>query len=67
MNKPSDYVNIKLHCRSMGSFDYYIHDQQEDAAAENAPLDSTHKDHDSNKWVNTGVIDDNADNIPRHG
>lgn len=43
MSKPSDYVWIKLWGHQLGSYDYYIENQQEKAARDNAPLDAIYE------------------------
>ena len=43
MPKPSDYKAIALWGKETGSYDYYIKDEQDRAASDNAPLDATYK------------------------
>ena len=45
MSKPSDYVWIRLWGRQLGSYDYYIENQQAKAAAMNAPLTAVFEKH----------------------
>lgn len=40
MTKPTEYEWIRRWGRAMGSYDYYIVEQQKQAAADGAPLDS---------------------------
>ena len=40
MNEPKDYRYIKAWGRMMGSFAYYIRDEQAKASKDNAPLDA---------------------------
>lgn len=47
MPEPKDYKHIKAWGKMMGSFPYYIKEQQAKAAQENAPLDAIYKSHDA--------------------
>lgn len=49
MPQPKDYTAVDFWHRRTGSFQYYIDDQQEKAARDNAPLDATYKD-ESGNW-----------------
>ena len=55
MSKPSEYVWIKRWGKHLGSFDYYIQNQQALAAEENAPVDAIYKDDDGN-WRRIGQV-----------
>lgn len=48
--KPSDYVYIKAWGDSIASCAGYIREEQERAAAENAPVDAWSKDHGDRRW-----------------
>lgn len=49
MNKPTDYKYIRQWGKELQSFDYYIENQQAQAAADNAPLDAIYER--DGKWV----------------
>lgn len=42
-HKPSDYLHIRAWGKMMGSHEYYIVGEQEQAAEDNAPLHATYK------------------------
>tara|TARA_R110002124_G_scaffold278828_1_gene451018 strand:- start:144 stop:353 length:210 start_codon:yes stop_codon:yes gene_type:complete len=43
MNKPSDYKAIAFWGKELGSFDYYIKDQQREACADGVPVNVIYK------------------------
>ena len=43
MRNPKDYVWIQRWGKFQGSYDYYIREQQQRAAAENAPINAIYK------------------------
>jgi hypothetical protein len=43
MNKPSDYKAIAFWGKELGSFSSYVKSQQQEAAADNAPLNAIYK------------------------
>lgn len=49
--RPSDYRHIAAWGRYLGSYQYYIKDQQEQAALDNAPLDAVYYNNDQRRWV----------------
>ena len=51
MAKPSDYKHIRAWGKMLHSFAYYIFDQQEKAAKDNAPLDAVYWKEDEKRWV----------------
>jgi hypothetical protein len=55
--KPSEYKHIRAWGAMMHSFEYYISDQQERAAQDNAPLDAIFKDHDDGHWHTYSGVD----------
>lgn len=54
MNKPSDYKAIAFWGHIMGSFDYYIKNEQRAACADNAPLNVIYKSADG--WKTTDRV-----------
>ena len=43
MPQPKEYRHIRAWGRMMGSFEYYIRNQQNEASDDNAPLDAVYK------------------------
>lgn len=58
MPKPSDYKHIRAWGEMMGSFEYYIKNQQEQAATDNAPLTAIYKRGD--KWSTFDEVESEA-------
>lgn len=54
--EPQSYRCIALWGRSMGSFPYYIADQQALAAADGAPIDAIYKNV-AGRWVRLGEVE----------
>lgn len=51
MTKPSDYHAIRLWGQNLGSYEYYIANEQLKAVKDNAPLDAIDKDTDTGVWL----------------
>lgn len=49
MNHPKDYKHIRAWGKFMGSYEYYIQNQQNEAADDQAPLDAIYKR--GEKWT----------------
>jgi hypothetical protein len=45
-HKPEEYVHLKVWCKSTGSMDYYVKQQQERASEANAPVDALYERYD---------------------
>jgi hypothetical protein len=54
MPSPNTYKYIRAWGNFLHSYSYYIHDQQQKAAADNAPLNAIYKR--GNKWVTVDEI-----------
>jgi len=54
MNKPSDYKAIAFWGHELGSFSSYVKTEQQEAAADNAPLNAIYKSADG--WETTDRV-----------
>lgn len=48
--KPSEYIAIEAWGHMLQSYDYYIRQEQERAAQDNAPIDAIYHVHLTNEW-----------------
>lgn len=56
MHKPNDYLDIRAWSLNMGSYEYYIKDQQAKAAADGAPVNAIYFSIGRGRWVTADEI-----------
>lgn len=50
-HSPKEYLAVRLWGRDLGSYDYYINDEQQRASVDGAPVDAIYREHGTGKWV----------------
>jgi hypothetical protein len=58
MAKPKEYLHIRAWGNKLLSYEYYIKDQQELAASQNAPIDAIYKKNGEPGWVCASELSD---------